>query len=300
MLRAHADGAQRLGALLERIDWAAEATLRGSIATLRQAMALEKRPAKGARNAVATVLTEAGEEMLAVSQALERWLGQCPNGPVSISDERVKVVVKALAGGWSSALMRELAVTPRSLTELSSLIPGVSYPSLERRIGWMRSSGQIAALPKEARGTPYAPTDWLRGAVAPLCVAGRCERRHMPDPPPITDVEIEAAFLLSLPLVQFPRTAHGRCLLASHTDGPRTGGRYPGLAGVTVGAIVGELASVEVSTAPEPATWAIGRSDAWLDAVIDGRVENLRIGGINPQLAVNLVQGLHNAFFINR
>jgi DNA-binding HxlR family transcriptional regulator len=297
VLRAHAEGPQRLHDLQERIAWAAEATIRGSIATLRRVGALEKRKSQGARNAVETALTPAGEELLAVADVLERWLAECPNGPIAIDDEHVKVPVKALAEGWSSALMRALAISPRSLTELSSLIPEVSYPALERRIGWMRASGEIAALPKEPRGTPYAPTDWLRGAVAPLCVAGRCERRHMPDAPPITDIEVEAAFLLSLPLVNLPKTAHGCCLLASGTDAMRTDGREAGLAGVTVEAILGELVAVEVNVAPEPTTWAIGRSDVWLDAVIDGRLEGLRIGGSNPQFAVDLVKGLHHAFF---
>jgi len=295
LLRAHADGPQRLANLQQRIDWSAEATIRGAIGNLQQAGALEKRRTEGARNAVATVLTPAGEAMLSVPDALERWLAECPNGPITVDDERVKVAVKALAGGWSSTLMRALALSPRSLTELSSLIPEVSYPALERRISWMRASGQVAALPKEARGTPYVPTDWLRGAVAPLCVAGRCERRHMDDAPPITDVEVEAALLLGLPLVQLPHGSHGRCLLASRTDA--ADGKDASLAGTTVEVAGGEIVSVAVEIAPEPTTWAIGSSDIWLDAVIDGRIENLRIGGADPQLACDLVHGLHLAFF---
>lgn len=299
MLRAHAEGPQRLGNLQQRIDWAAEATIRGSIAILREVGALEKRRAEGARNAVATALTPAGEEMLTVPDTLEDWLGQCPSGPIPIGDEHVKVAVKALAEGWSSTLMRALAISPRSLTELSSLIPEVSYPSLERRIGWMRASGQIAALPKENRGTPYAPTDWLRRSVAPLCVAGRCERRHMDDAPPITDVEVEAAFLLTLPLVRLPQAFQGKCLLASRTD-PAARESDPAMAGVTVEVAAGEITSTTVDLDPDPSTWAIGSSDVWLDAVIEGRIEDLRIGGANPQLACDLVQGLHLALFTDR
>jgi DNA-binding HxlR family transcriptional regulator len=299
VLRTHADGPQRLGNLQERIDWAAEATIRGSIATLRKVGALEKRKAEGARNAVATALTPAGEEMLTVPETLEDWLNRCPSGPIPIGDEHVKVAVKALAEGWSSTLMRALAITPHSLTELSSLIPEVSYPSLERRIGWMRASGQITALPKEQRGTPYAPTDWLRRSVAPLCVAGRCERRHMPDAPPITDVEIEASFLLTLPLVRLPQSTRGKCLLASRTD-LAAREEDPAMAGVSVKVAAGEIESTTVDLEAQPTTWAIGSSDVWLDAVIEGSIENLRIGGANPQLACDLVQGLHLALFTDR
>ena len=38
-------------------------------------------------------------------------------------------------------------------------------------------------------------------------------------------------------------------------------------------------------------------ADAWLDAVIDGRIEGLRLGGRYPQLALDLVAGLHLALF---
>jgi len=237
--------------------------------------------------------------MLAVPKALEGWLAQSPTGPIPVADEHVKVAVKALAEGWSSTLMRALAIGPHSLTELSNLIPEVSYPSLERRIRWMRASGQIAALPKGARGTPYAPTDWLRGSVAPLCVAGRCERRFLERTPPITDVEIEAAFLLTLPLVRLPRPTEGTCLLASRTD-RGDADPDPHLAGTTVEVRAGEVSACSVVWEGEPNTWAIGTSDAWLDAVIDGRMEDLRIGGTNPQLACDLAQGLHLALFTDR
>jgi DNA-binding HxlR family transcriptional regulator len=295
VLRAHRDGPQRLGNLQERIGWAAEATIRDAIGTLREVGALEKRRAQEARNAVATALTPAGREMLAVPTALEIWLAQCPTGPISIEDEHVKVAVKALAEGWSSTLMRALAIAPHSLTELSALIPDVSYPSLERRIGWMRASGQVTAQPKEARGTPYTPTDWLRRSVAPLCVAGRCERRYLDKAPPITDIEVEAAFLLTLPLVRLPKTARGTCLLASRTDGSDEASGA--LAGTTVEVQGGEVASYSREWEGEPATWAVGTSDVWLDAVIDGQLEDLRIGGATPQLACDLVQGLNLVLF---
>ncbi|MFL5898670.1 MAG: hypothetical protein ACJ76D_09460 [Solirubrobacterales bacterium] len=249
---------------------------------------------------MATELTAAGKEILAVPEALEGWLAACPSGPIALDDEHVKVAVKALAEGWSSTLMRALAISPRSLTELSSLIPEVSYPSLERRIGWMRASGQITALPKEARGVPYAPTDWLRRSVAPLCVAGRCERRHMSEAPPITDVEVEAAFLLTLPLVRTPQGLEGRCLLASRTDPAADGREEPAMAGVSVTVAKEGITSTTVELDAEPTTWAIGSSDVWLDAVIEGRVENLRIGGAHPQLACDLAQGLHFALFTDR
>ena len=286
--------------LQEVVDWAAEATIRGSISALCDLEALEKSRTEDARNAVATALTPAGEEMLAVSQALEYWLRSCPKGPIAIDAGHVRVAVKALAEGWNSALMRALATEPLTLTELSCLIPDVSYPALERRISWMRATGQLIALPREPRGIPYAPSDWLRRAVAPLCAAGRCERRHMGDVPPVTDVEVEAAFLLTLPLVRLSPAAEGRCLLASRTDSAAGEEDGPGLAGVAVEVRAGSITSMTIDIDDEPSNWAIGTSDLWLDAVLDAALENLRIGGRNPQLACDLVQGLHLSLLTER
>lgn len=282
------------------MKWAAEATIRGALTNLRDVGALEKRRTEHARNAVATVLTPTGEEMLTVPQTLEAWLAQCPKGPISVDDDHVKVAVKALAEGWSSTLMRALATAPLTLTELSDLIHEVSYPALERRINWMRATGQISALPKESRGTPYLPTDWLRRAIAPLAVAGRCERRHIDDAPPITDIEVETSFLLTLPLIDLPRKAAGSCLLASRTDPVATEDSDLQLAGVAVEVSSGEIVSSTVTLDSKPTTWAIGTSDVWLDAVIEGRFENLRIGGANPQLALDLIQGIHCSLFFSR
>lgn len=298
-MRAHREGLRRLAELQEKIGWSAEATIRGAIGNLRDVGALEKRRTDGARNAVATALTPVGEEMLTVPEALEDWLRRCPKGPIAIDDGNVKVAVKALAEGWNSTLMRAIASSPLTLTELSGLIQDVSYPGLERRVSWMRATGQISALPKEARGTPYVPTDWLRRAIAPLAVASRCERRNLDDAPPITDIEVETAFLLALPLVRLPRTARGSCLLASRTDAASGGEEGPGLAGTAVEVVDGKIVSSTVTVARKPATWAIGTAGVWLDALIDGRFEALRVGGVNPQLALDLVQSLHFAVFID-
>jgi DNA-binding HxlR family transcriptional regulator len=275
------------------VNWSAEATIRGALGNLRDVGALEKRSGDQASNAVVTALTPTGEEMLAVLGTLEHWLKQCPKGPIPIDDEHVKVAVKALAEGWNSTLMRALASAPLTLTELSGLIPDVSYPALERRIAWMRATGQISALPKEGRGTPYVPTAWLGRAISPIAVAARCERLHMDDAPPITDVEIETAFLLTLPLLELPTRVQGSCLLASRTDPVATEGPDLRLAGIAIEVLKGQVVSSTVAIDDEPTTWAIGTSDNWLDAFIDRRLENLRIGGTNPKLALDLIQGIH-------
>jgi hypothetical protein len=151
---------------------------------------------------------------------------------------------------------------------------------------------------KKGRGTPYVVTDWLRYAIAPLCAAGRWERRHLgEESPSITDVEVEASFLLTLPLASLPPYAQGSCVLAAQTDPAEPDTRDRHLAGVNVAVDGGRVVAAAVEIGAEPSTWAVGTPAAWFDVVIDGRVEDLRIGGVNPQLALDLVSSLHFALF---
>jgi hypothetical protein len=144
-------------------------------------------------------------------------------------------------------------------------------------------------------------TDWLRQAIAPLGAAGRCERRHMREGRgPITAVEVEASFLLTVPLVSLRSGANGSCMLAVQTDSVEPDDVEPKLAGVTVEVERGRVVSCLPEIGAEPETWAVGAPEGWLDAVIDGRVEDLRIGGVNPQLALDLVTGIHFSLFLDR
>lgn len=297
ILRAHTDGPLRLSALHEQIGWSPHTTLRAAVNNLCKVGALE-RGRNGGRSSAATALTPAGEEMISVADAVERWLAAAPTGPISPNSDEAKGAIKALAEGWNSTLMRALANRPFTLTGLDKLIPHVSYPSLERRLARMRATGQIQAVEAKDRGTPYVVTEWSRRAIAPLCVAGRCERRHLPDATaPITDVEVEGAFMLTVPLAHLPETSSGRCMLAVQTEGNGSQEKGRDLAGVTVEVRQGEIAACATQIHQSPPTWALGTAENWLNVVIDGRFEELRFGGAQPQLAADLVSGMHFALF---
>jgi DNA-binding HxlR family transcriptional regulator len=297
ILRAHAGGPLRLNELLDKLSWAAPTTVRAALANLGELGAFV-RPEGGSRFAAETELTDAGREMLFAADVVEAWLARAPSGPISLEGEAAKGAIKALSGGWGSTLMRSLANRPFTLTELDTLIPDVSYPSLERRLARMRSTGLIEPVKAGGRGTPYIVTDWSRQAVAPLVAAGRCERRHLSErSAPISNVEVEAAFILALRLVSLPKTANGVCMLAVHSEAAQTHVNGHNLAGVTVEARRGEIVSCAPQVKEKPPTWALGSAEEWLDVVIDGDLGALRFGGARPQLALDLVGGLHFALF---
>jgi DNA-binding HxlR family transcriptional regulator len=297
ILRAHVDGPLRLAELHEQTEWPAQTTLRAAVSTLREYGVLGQRRVSRMPYGTATELTPAGEEVLFVADVVERWLARGPQGAIPIDSDAAKAAIKALAGGWSSTMVRELAHEPASLTELDRRIAEMSYPSLERRLSSMRSTHQVEPTPSDGRGQPFAVTEWLRHSVAPLCAAGRCERRHMrEESAPITAIEIEAAFLLSVPLVPLPETASGVCLLSVPAD-PETEQGERNLAGVTVEVERGTIVRCVPELIKDTPTWALGSPSTWLDVVIEGHLENLRLNGARPQLAADLAQGLHVALF---
>lgn len=236
-------------------------------------------------------LTPVGQELWAVAKVLSAWLRAAPEGPLPLGGSAAKSAVKALVEGWGTSMIRALAARPLSLTELNGLISGLSYPSLERRLGAMRLAGQIERTPGRGRGTPYAVTDWLRRSIAPLGAAARWERLHAAaSTTTVRRLDAEAAFLLAIPLLHLPQELSGSCRLAVEVGG--TNGER--LAGVLVGVEEGRIASCVASVQGHADAWASGSVAAWLNAVIEEDAAHLEMGG-DCELARAFLTGLHGA-----
>jgi DNA-binding HxlR family transcriptional regulator len=297
ILRAHLDGPLRLPDLRERIGGAAQTTLRGQVGNLRSIGALERQVRSGMPYTVENELTEAGKGVLAVAEIVEAWLTRAPQGPIALGSEPAKGAIRALVGGWGSTILRALAARPLSLTELSSVIGDHSYPTLERRLSAMRAARQVEPRPDSGRGAkPYGVTDWTRQAVAPLVAAGRCECEHLPETTdPLTRIDIEAAFLLSVPLVDLEVTGSGSCLLGVDTGIPRNIGASDRLAGVYMEIEEGSIISCSSRLEQDPRTWAVGSIDAWVEAILEGNRDRLRLGGEDPGIADDLIERIHDS-----
>jgi DNA-binding HxlR family transcriptional regulator len=297
ILRAHLDGPLRLPDLRERIGGAAQTTLRGQVGNLREIGALERHVRRGMPYTVENDLTEAGRGVLAVAEAVEAWLAKSPQGPIALGSEPSKGAIRALVGGWGSTILRALAARPLSLTELSSIISDHSYPALERRLSAMRAARLLEPTPGGSKGAkPYDVTEWTRLAVAPLVAAGRCECEHLAEKTePLTRIDIEAAFLLAVPLVHLEITRTGSCLLAVDTGTTGNGGSRDRVAGVHVGIEQGDVVSCVSRLEQEPSTWALGTVSSWVEGILEGRPDRLRIGGEDPVLVKALIEQLHRA-----
>ena len=265
VLRAHADGPLRPRELEEKIGWAPQSSLRSTVAGLCDLAALVRLESDDGSQNAATELTEAGRELLPVATILERWLQLAPDGPIPLESTAAHGTVKVLTAGWDSTMIRTMAERPLTLNETNAGIVGLSYPALKRRLAKLRSTHLVTSVPGNTAA--YAATDWLRFSVVPLAMAGRWERKHDPEAEPISPVEVEAAFLMTLPFVELSDEVSGSCTLAVLTSDDRNGGE-PEVAGVTVEIANGKVTSCAADNASAPTTWALGTTDAWLDAVI--------------------------------
>lgn len=293
ILRALAEGTKRQVTLRKETGSPAQTTLRAQLKRLQEADAVETHRHNRFPGVLEYELTVAGRDLLFVADTLERWLGGAPGAPLPLGGNAAKAAIKALAEGWSTTMLRALAAGPLSLTELDRVIGALTYPSLERRLAAMRLAGHVEARSSNGRGTPYALTAWARQGVGPLATAARWERRHMPrDTAPIGRVDVEAAFLLSVPLLSLANDVSGSCRMAVEI----TGGKERRLAGVLVRIKNGQVESCTSRLQGTPDAWALGSVTAWLEAIIEADTDRIEPGG-DGHLARALLDALHRTLF---
>lgn len=278
----------RLAELRQATGLPAQTTLRGHLSGLEGIGALAKRPTQRMPYAVENALTPMGEDLLGVAASLDAWLQKSPSGSISLESGAAKGIVKAFVDGWGSSVVSTLATRPMSLTELDREITEFSYPALERRLSSMRMAGLIEAQPGKGSGTPYALTEWARRGVRPLAAAVRCERVYLRDrAAPVTEADVEGAFLLATPLASLPQDSSGSCQLQVEAA--------QGLdreSGIRVEVDHGKVVACESGINGDSASYAVGTTAKWLAAIKDGAIEELHFGGGRP-LAEGLVRAMH-------
>jgi DNA-binding HxlR family transcriptional regulator len=265
--------------------------MRGYLRDLTKLGVVERRQQIDASGSIDYQLGPAAGGLIEVAEILRRWLADAPDEPLELGEPAAKSFVKALVDGWSTAIIRALAARPLTLTELNKVITRVSYPSLERRLAAMRMAGQIAACSDSRRGTPYAATEWLRRAVAPLLAAARWERKFAAaEAAPLARIDFEAAFLLGAPLLNLPEDLSGRCRLAV----------VPNTEAAAVGSMIcvedGQVVSCVSKLSGDASAWAAGSPAAWTSAIVDGQADRLEVGG-DCEVARAVVADLHGSLF---
>ncbi len=293
ILGALAEGPKQQVELRRVGGFPAQTTLRAQLRRLEEIGAIERHRRNRFPGVLDYELTSAGRKLHFVVETIETWLERGPDQSLLANGGAAKAVIKALVEGWSTTILRALAGRPLSLTELDRLIGALSYPSLERRLRALRLAGLIEATPGNGQSTPYAATTWLRLGVAPILAAIRWERRHLPKTTaPIGGIDVEAAFLLAVPLVRPPDAANGLCRLAAEIRN----GEKRRLVGVTVEVEDGRILSCATQTQGKLDASALSSPTAWIDALVDRDLERVELSG-DCQLAGAFVDGLNEALF---
>jgi DNA-binding HxlR family transcriptional regulator len=274
LLQALEDGSLPLIDLRRAVGSPPQSTMRVYSRTLVELGTLERQRQAAFPGTVEYASTESGRALLAIGEILERWLQEAPVGPITLGTTASKSATKALVEGWSTNIIRALAAKPLSLTDLNRLIPRISYPSLERRLGALRLADLVEPYPGEGRGTPYRATPWLRRAIVPLAAGAWWERRYLADPPQLGRLDVEAAFLLAIPLIELPEEVSGKCRLAVEIQG----GSSPVFAGVLITVEEGKVVSCSSRLEGEAEGWASGSASSWMRRM-NGQEADLEIGG---------------------
>lgn len=265
-----------------------QSTMRVYTRTLEQLDILERRRQNQFPATADYSLTPAGETLLSVADLLQDWLMAAPDGPILLGSMAAKSATKALIGGWSSNIARAVAARPLSLTELNVLIPRISYPTLERKLGAMRIAKLVEPQPGAGRGTPYGATEWLRRAMIPLSAAAAWERKFAPDcTPAIGRLDVEAAFLLLTPLIELDPDVSGSCRLTMEFRGASS----PVFAGGVVRIEEGKVVSCTSRLEGDVEATASGSSVAWMRQMNGGPPGQLEMTG-DLALAMEVTSGL--------
>jgi DNA-binding HxlR family transcriptional regulator len=266
-----------------------QTTMRVHLRQLTEIGVLERRRRPAFPGVMDLELRSPGRELLEVAQAVETWLARSPDGRLTLGTMGATSAVRALVDGWSSTIVRALAARPLSLTDLNRLITGINYPALERRLSAMRLTGMIESCRGRNRSRPYSVTAWLRYASGPLAAAALWERRNLArQTQPITALDVEAAFLLTIPSLRLDPELTGTCRLAAALN---SGGEER-LAGVEVVIEGGRVASCISRLGGDTGGWASGSPVEWIRAVVGGDPSRLEIGG-DSELLKALLEGLH-------
>lgn len=228
-----------------------------------------------------------------VARTLERWLSEGdPSQPSRLRDTEAIV---SMACGWSTAVTHAMAWGPQTITELHKAAPAIyDEDILVEHVEALERTGQARNVAGDGKPR-YALTRWGMEAIAPLIAAARYEINH-----PGADVmapeilDAEATFQLAAPLIELPTGVSGSCHMSV---------RLPGeerlLAGATVEARGGRIASSSILLEREPETWVTGSPLDWVETVVNPSRVRLEIGG-NTELAGALLSALHGTLFDTR
>jgi DNA-binding HxlR family transcriptional regulator len=293
ILRQLGSGPLESTALLDRIDYVSRSTYFDRMRDLEELSLVGRWRRADVPPVAECWLAGPGERLLPVARLLDGWLRGAPRDPLQLGQAYATAVIKALAVGWGSTVLRWLAERPHSLTELEHLVEGFGYRKLERICRDLVKAELAERVVIRGRLSAYGMTPWGRRAAGSLAAAIRWEQHEIPEwSAAVTSTEVEGGLMLALPLIDLPNDVSGTCSLLVDADAPER----QSLGGAVVRVAHGRPVSWAPATDLHPRAdcWVRGTTLAWLDAVGAPHSADLRLGG-DAGLAEKVIASLRGA-----
>lgn len=191
---------------------------------------------------------------------------------------------------WSAGWVAALSTAAVSPTELSEITAGMSFHQVNRRVHLLRSRDILCESTHAGRGRRYRLSSSTRRQMGLVAGIGRWRERHglVRKQHGLTAPETATALRVALPLVKLDVDAGAQIKLGVVGAPEASEGRGSELLQVKVGRD-GCLRCLEDSDRPADA-WAVGTTDLWLSALVDGNRGRMRTGGDTELLDACLAQ----------
>jgi DNA-binding HxlR family transcriptional regulator len=242
------------------------------------------------------MITPSGRGLLAVAGGVETWYSGHPDGTLEYT-----VGWRAFedAGeGWRSGLLEWIVRLAPADGDTRRGLPGCGERPLRERLAAMGEAKMVERRRGPDGLSRLWLTPWAARVMRPLTGLARWEQSFRP--PGWAAMEIEdvvVAILAILPLIQTWPEATGVCTLTVESGASALGGRRTRTVWISLAG--GRAIEGGEGVPPRFADgWTTGTLDAWLSALLDGRLGALRSSGrdsTSEKVPVAVVSELHAA-----
>lgn len=183
-----------------------------------------------------------------------------------------------LAELWELGFIEELSREPRTLTQLASTVPHLTYHQVNRRIGLFLSHELLVATPPKGHRKRYDLTDLTRHRMALIAALGRWQRHLLAERAPgLTIAEMATLLRASLLLPALPQHV-GRSI--ELTVWETTNGNSHRITETLQGRIDGRGRMYSNGEVPRPVDGSAAATvNTWLGALLDGKRGRIRVRG---------------------
>ncbi|HET7418620.1 MAG TPA: winged helix-turn-helix transcriptional regulator [Solirubrobacterales bacterium] len=294
ILMALGEGPLRTKELTERVPGYAPRTIYRYAGKLADLDIVERQEEPGVPSKVVHTLTDpCGTELhTLVNRFADASLTRLPDGRI---DAHAWASLGLLADLWEAGMVDELSCEPRSPTEMARGSHNLSYHQVNRRAGLFKTAGLLAEHEGPGRRRNYELTQKTRRTMGLIAGIARWRHHHVvaEDEEGMTAKEMATLLRVALPLVRVPDHAgKSLCLcVLSRDDEPDSESEKVWLE-VEGDGTLHTCAEIDSSVGGQ----GRGRVEAWIPAILDGRMEKVLVGD-DERLVVDCLEALHETLW---